>query len=154
MAGGARLEWYFGYKHAESDLTCQGFRSRDRWWDDYRYMLQFFNDNRIPFWEMRNDYSKSTADDDYCLFKSGEFYVVYLKQGGRTELDLSADTGEFSVRWYGPHNGGDLKTGTVPTVAGRGKRELGLPPGRPVKTGWYWFGRKRINRNTVHNQRG
>jgi hypothetical protein len=78
---------------------------------------------------MWNDNSKSTADDDYCLFKSGEVYVVYLKQGGRTELDLSADTGEFSVRWYGPHNGGDLKTGTVPTVAGRGKRELGLPPG-------------------------
>jgi hypothetical protein len=26
MAGGAGVEWYFGYDHPESDLTCENWR--------------------------------------------------------------------------------------------------------------------------------
>jgi hypothetical protein len=29
LAGGWGTEWYFGYKHPHSDLTCEDFRSRD-----------------------------------------------------------------------------------------------------------------------------
>jgi len=43
LAGGFGNEWYFGYQHAESDLTCQDFRSRDHWWDYCRYALEFMN---------------------------------------------------------------------------------------------------------------
>ena len=43
LAGGAGNEWYFGYKHAHSDLTCQDWRSRDLWWDQCRIALEFFN---------------------------------------------------------------------------------------------------------------
>ena len=131
MAGGAGLEWYFGYKHAHSDLTCQDFRSRDRWWDYCRHMLAFFDGNAIPFWEMENANAKTTADDDYCFCKPGEVYVVYRKQGGKTELDLSADEGTFSVRWYDPRNGGKLQTGSVANVSAGGKRDLGAPPNAP-----------------------
>lgn len=128
MAGGAGLEWYFGYKHAQSDLTCQDYRSRDRWWDTCRYMLEFFEHNDIPFWEMQNDNAKSSAKDDYCFYKPAEVYVVYLKQGGSTKLDLSDAAGEFSVQWYDPRGGGELKTVEVASVAGQGQRELGPPP--------------------------
>jgi len=128
MAGGAGTEWYFGYKHAHSDLTCEDWRSRDRWWDDCRYMLTFFGDYKIPFQHMQNDNAKSSADDDYCFFKPGEVYVVYLKQGSTTQLDLSGTRGRFSVRWYDPRNGGELQTGSVNSVSGGGKRRLGQPP--------------------------
>jgi len=141
MAGGAGLEWYFGYKHAHSDLSCQDYRSRDRWWDYCRYMLEFFENNKIPFWEMENDNSKSTADDDYCFYKPGEVYVVYLKQGGATKLDLGGAAGTFSVRWYDPRNGGKLKTGSLAEVGGGGLRDLGTPPGAP-KDDWVILVRK------------
>jgi len=36
MAGGAGVEWYFGYKHAHSDLTCQDFRVRENMWKQCR----------------------------------------------------------------------------------------------------------------------
>ena len=29
MAGGAGVEWYFGYKFAHSDLNCEDWHSRD-----------------------------------------------------------------------------------------------------------------------------
>jgi hypothetical protein len=33
MAGGAGVEYYFGYKLAQNDLVAEDFRSRDRSWD-------------------------------------------------------------------------------------------------------------------------
>ena len=33
MAGGAGVEYYFGYSLPENDLLCEDFRSRDRSWD-------------------------------------------------------------------------------------------------------------------------
>ncbi|NJL32425.1 MAG: DUF5060 domain-containing protein, partial [Phycisphaerales bacterium] len=69
LAGAWGNEWYFGYSHAESDLTLQDFRSRDSWWDYTRYALEFFNDNAIPYWEMNNDNNISSASNDYGFYK-------------------------------------------------------------------------------------
>ena len=41
MAGGAGVEWYFGYSYPHSDLTAQDWRSRDQMWDYTRYALEF-----------------------------------------------------------------------------------------------------------------
>jgi hypothetical protein len=128
MAGGWGDEYYFGYAHAHSDLTLEDFRSRDQWWDYPRYALQFFNENGIPFWEMVNDNAISSATDDYAFIKPGEVYTVYLKNGGTTNLDLSAATGSFSVHWFDPRNGGPLQTGSVTEVSGGAIRALGQPP--------------------------
>jgi hypothetical protein len=128
LAGGWGNEWYFGYKHAHSDLSCEDFRSRDRWWDYCRYALQFFDQNEIPFWEMASHDELTPAPDDYCLAKPGQVYVVYLKNGGTAELDLSNTRGSFEVRWYDPRHGGPLQTGTVRTVRGGSACSLGSPP--------------------------
>jgi len=128
MAGGAGLEFYFGYQHAHSDLTCQDYRSRDAFWDYCRHALSFFHDNDIPFWEMVNDNGVSTASSDYGFCKPGEVYVVYLKNGGTTSVDLRDAAGTFDVRWYNPRNGGPLREGTVRTVEGGGVVGIGLPP--------------------------
>jgi len=128
LAGGWGNEWYFGYAHHDSDLTCEDFRSRDAWWDYCRYALAFFNNNEIPFWEMHNDNAISSAANDYGFVKPGEVYVVYLKDGGTTDLDLSGATGTFDVQWFDPRNGGPLEHGTVVHVDAGGPVSIGLPP--------------------------
>ncbi len=135
MAGGAGLEWYFGYKHAHSDLTCEDWRSRDAWWDYCRYMLQFFKQNQVPFWDMQNADALISSKDDYCFCKPGAVYVVYLKHGGAADLDLTNVKGSFSVRWYDPRSGGALSKGSVVQIPGGAKRTLGLPPDS-VKGDW------------------
>ena len=132
MAGGAGVEYYFGYEHPESDLSCQDWRSRDHLWDLTRCAIEFFQ-KYLPFWEMKNDNAKTSADDDYCFTKQGEIYAVYLKNGGTTDLDLSDAAGTFEVKWYDPRSGGNLKDGSVKTVNGGGRRALGTAPAEPGK---------------------
>ena len=42
MAGGAGVEYYFGYQLPENDLVAEDFRSRERSWDYGRIALEFF----------------------------------------------------------------------------------------------------------------
>jgi len=135
MAGGAGNEWYFGYKHAHSDLTCQDWRSRDRWWDYCRCALEYFRVGQIPFWEMvcRDDLVGNPNHDTsrYCFAKPGEVYLVYLAQGGTAELDLRQARGTLAVGWFNPRTGGAIKPGKG--VKGGGKVTVGPPPAEADK---------------------
>jgi len=131
MAGGWGGEWYFGYQHPESDLTCQDWRSRDLWWDQCRVALEFFRDQQIPFWTMHEaDALVGNPQHDagtYAFAKDGELYLVFFV-GGRCELDLSGVEGTFTVGWFNPRTGGELVKGEG--VAGGGKVVL-TPPREP-----------------------
>ncbi len=81
MAGGAGVEYYYGYQLVQSDLTLQDFRSRDRMWDYTRYALQFFN-AYLPVSQMTSN--ESLVSNGWCLAQEGETYVVYLENGGTT----------------------------------------------------------------------
>ena len=126
MAGGAGLEWYFGYQHPHSDLTCQDYRTREKMWNQCRYALEFFKKYEIPFWDMKCDDDLTANTDDYCFYKPGEVYLIYLKHGGQVQLDVVA--GSFTYGWFNPRTGegldGLLKTGSV--RAGR-KADLAAP---------------------------
>ena len=140
MGGGGGLEYYFGYKFVENDLVCEDWRSRDQSWDYCRHAIGFFHNNKVPFWEMAPaDALVGNADsrnnDKYCLAKKGEAYVVYLANGGSTELDLSGAKGDFKVSWHNPRTGGALKSGSVKSVKGGGKVSLGNPPAE-TKQDW------------------
>ncbi len=136
MAGGAGIEWYFGYKHPQSDLTCQDYHSRAKMWRQCRYALEFFKKYEIPFWDMKCNDELTENTDDYCFYKAGETYLVYLKNGGKVQLDVtrqggasrSTAAGKFTYGWFNPRTGdsldGLLKTGAV--SAGR-KVELAAP---------------------------
>jgi hypothetical protein len=132
MAGGAGVEYYFGYQLPQHDLAGEDWRSRDRSWDYCRIALEFFPANAIPFWEMRNaDALVGNASNDngkYCLTKPGEIYLVYLPKGGTSGLDLSGASGTFTVQWFNPRQGGPLATGSVKSVTGGGTVALGGPP--------------------------
>ena len=128
MAGGAGVEWYFGYKHAHSDLTCQDFRVRQKMWEQCRTALEFFADHKIPFWEMSNANQLLETKNGYCLAQPRHLYLVYLKRGKPTTLDLSRADGQFEVRWFNPREGGDLQSGSTEAVSAGPKVALGSPP--------------------------
>ena len=125
MAGGAGVEYYFGYAFPQSDLTCQDWRSRDNMWNYTRHALRFF-DEHIPFWNMKNSNSLVAGVTSYCLAQPGEVYAVYLLNGGDATLDVSGYNKNFRVRWYNPRTG-EFAADTY-AIAGGAKTSLGLPP--------------------------
>ena len=135
MAGGAGVEYYFGYQLPENDLVAEDFRSREKSWDYGRIAVEFFRTHKVPFWEMSNANALvgNTSNDNsrYCLARQGELYLVYLPSGGTVDLDLSQAVGQFRVSWFDPRNGGQLTRGSVPSVAGGASRSVGLPPSVP-----------------------
>jgi hypothetical protein len=129
LAGGAGVEYYFGYRLPENDLACEDFRSREQSWNYCRIALQFFREQKVPFWEMQNaDALVGNAKHDnsrYCFAKAGETYLVYLPAGGAAQLDLAGAAGEFSVGWFNPRAGGALQGNA--TVAAGGPISLAAP---------------------------
>ncbi len=125
MAGGAGVEWYFGYAHPHSDLTCQDWRSRDMMWDQSRYAVEFFTKNDIPFTKMTPDDSITKDERDFCFYEPGHVYVVMRKQGGAFEIDLQDGNGDFSVRWFNPRSG--KFSGQAQTVSGGGMASVAAP---------------------------
>ncbi len=135
MAGGAGVEYYFGYKLPQNDLVCEDYRSRDKSWDYCRFALEFFQQNEIPFAEMSNadDLVGNPKHDNscYCLAKSGQLYLVYLPDGGDKPLDLKNASGKFRVQWFNPRSGGSLIDGSVAAIDGGNTVSLGAPPSDP-----------------------
>ncbi|HEX9188815.1 MAG TPA: DUF5060 domain-containing protein, partial [Vicinamibacteria bacterium] len=136
MAGGAGVEYYFGYALPQNDLLGEDWRSRERSWDFAAIALRFFRDERIPFWAMEpaDALVGNAAEDNsrYAFAKRGEVYLVYLPKGGTAELDLSGVDGSFGVAWLDPRKGGPLREGAVRQVQGGGPARLGAPPADPL----------------------
>ncbi len=120
MAGGAGVEYYFGYKLPENDLIMEDFRSRDKSWDYCRIAVNFLSDNKIPFQDMknRNELIGNTDlnKDKHCLAKDGEIYLIYLAYSKTTSLDLTGISGDFTIEWFNPMQGGKLQRGNIKTV--------------------------------------
>jgi hypothetical protein len=135
MAGGAGVEYYFGYKLPQNDLLCEDFRSRDKSWDYCRIALELFRTNKIPFWEMHNANALAGNAENknavFCLAKPGEVYLVYLSDGGAAHLNLTSVTGAFAVKWFNPRTGGALVESAIKSVNGGGTVLLGPPPSDP-----------------------
>lgn len=114
MAGGAGVEYYFGYRLLENDLVCEDFRSRDQSWDFCRIAIEFFHENEIPFWEMEpNDAlvgnPEGKSGQPWCLAKEGECYVIFLPKGADTPT-LKTDGMERSV--FDPVTGAETEDST------------------------------------------
>ncbi len=127
MAGGAGVEWYFGYNFPNNDLNCENWRTRDHLWNLTRYALGFFHDH-LPYPKMSFHDELTSAPDDYCFACPGEVYAIYLPAGGTTNLDLGGTTATFQIRWFNPREGGLLQIGTIASTTGPGKVNIGQPP--------------------------
>ncbi|NQU87888.1 MAG: DUF5060 domain-containing protein [Mariniphaga sp.] len=131
MAGAWGTEWYFGYKHDHSDLTCQDYRSRDLFWDQCKYVLDFFEGNNIPVCKT-NNMDELVVKGDYCLAIPGEMYIVFLRKG-KGEINLENASGNFSVKWFDPRNGGSLQLGKTNKIEGGTVNEIAGAPSEDNK---------------------
>ncbi|MDQ8180624.1 DUF5060 domain-containing protein [Pelagicoccus sp. SDUM812005] len=135
MAGGAGVEYYFGYKLPENDLVAQDYRSRHQSWKYGRIAIDFFQESGLPFERMRNADAlvgnPERKNGNFCLAEAGNAYLVYLPEGGEVKLDLSGASGKFKVDWFNPREGGKLLKGSVKRVEGGGKVSLGKAPADP-----------------------
>ncbi len=127
MAGGAGAEWYFGAKNHSNDLSCEDWRTRDRMWDYTNNAISFFNDH-IPFYEMESHDKLLKTKSGYCFAKPGSTYLLYLLYGGSGTLDLTGQSGNYSLRWYNPRTGGKLLRGSVEQVNAGSIIDFGKPP--------------------------
>jgi hypothetical protein len=104
LAGGAGVEYYYGYQTEANDLNAQDHRTRAHKYEQAKIARDFMHS--LPFWQMQSMDDLTTASDDYVFGKTGELYVVYLPKGGSTAINLP--TGNWQVQWFNPRKGGDL----------------------------------------------
>jgi hypothetical protein len=148
MGGGGGCEWYFGYAHPHSDLDCEDFRSRDMMWKLTTRALNFFR-KYLPFARMHPGDSLVFGANARVLASPGEFYAVYLPQGGSPTLDLGTSLETFTVSWFDPRNGGGMVAGTPASVTGPGFQSLG---NSPSAGDWVAFVRRAQNFPPVVNE--
>lgn len=127
MAGGAGVEWYFGYKYEHNDLNCEDWRSRDILWDQTKYALDFFQ-KYLPFTFMKSADDLTDNPDDYVFAQNQKFYAIYLSEVKNTKINLFGTDATFNVFWYNPRKGGELQTGSVKTIKGGQNISIGMPP--------------------------
>ncbi len=126
LAGGSGVEWYFGYRYPQTDLTCEDFRSRDNWWNQSTIATQFIQ--QFPLEELFSADELVNNKDAFCLAKPGEIYIIYLPAGAvNASIKLNGERA-YSVKWFNPRVGGELKTGNVQTVKDNGWKKIGNPP--------------------------
>ena len=103
--GGSGVEWYFGYDRPHSDLTCQDWRSRDRFWDIARYSIEIMGS--LPLAEMypRNHLLNTDTGDAYCLAADGKVYAVYFREWRDATIDLREHPGRYALGWFNPRTG-------------------------------------------------
>lgn len=126
LAGGAGVEWYCGYRYPHNDLNLEDFRSRDIWWKQSTIATRFVQ--QFPLEEMICNDEVVNVKGAFVLEKPGEIYIAYLPAGTQNaKISLSGDK-TYSVKWFNPRDGGDMQTGSVVTVKGKGFQSLGNPP--------------------------
>lgn len=119
MAGGAGVEYYFGYSYNHSDLTAEDYRSRAIMWDQSRYALEFFS--KFSFWNMTSSNQRVT-NNNWCLLDPtgcDPSIALYLPSGDTLDIDLrgiQVSGTSYSIEWYDPLNGGDFLNGTIASI--------------------------------------
>lgn len=134
LAGGWGLEFYFGYKHAHSDLSCQDWRSRDKFWDQCAHALRFFRAQDLPYVEMECLDDLLTGAPGFCFCKKHEAYLLLIKDTSKpAKLNLGQSNGAYTVEWFNPRSSGPLQKGSIRKLQGTGPQLLGTPPSDPGK---------------------
>lgn len=127
LSGVAGVEWYFGAKHVANDLTSEDWRLRDQLWEITNNAKRFF-EQYIPYWEMQPAQHLLNIEGAYCFAKEGEVYLIYLPKNKKGQIDFSDVTGDFSIDWYNPLEGGSLAKGSIVQISGGQQQMVGTPP--------------------------
>ncbi|NJB83947.1 DUF5060 domain-containing protein [Wenyingzhuangia aestuarii] len=104
MAGGAGVEYYYGYTDNDGDIHNQDHRLRGDLYKEGSYAIHFFNTyfQNYLIDAVSND-ELTENKNDYVLANNGKAYVVYLPKGGSTKIKLANK--RWKIQWYNPRNG-------------------------------------------------
>lgn len=129
MAGGAGVEWYFGWQNNSpfSDLSCEDWRTREGMYRQAKIGHDFFQVH-LPFWRMDPMDEAVVGHGVSGLAVPGEVYAIYLPNGGGTRFELGDEPGLYEVKWFNPRAGGELRNGPIRRVRGPGLAWTGFPP--------------------------
>jgi CubicO group peptidase (beta-lactamase class C family) len=129
MAGGAGVEWYFGWQNnsPHSDLSAEDWRTRENMYKQSRIALDFMHAH-LPFTKMKAAGDLVVGHGVYAFADPGQTYAIYLPNGGSTRFSLGETYGRFEVKWFDPRNGGPLRDGSVRIVRGPGPAWTGEAP--------------------------
>ncbi|MEO1012613.1 MAG: putative collagen-binding domain-containing protein, partial [Bacteroidota bacterium] len=141
MAGAAGVEWYFGWENPPNDLNAEDWRSRNNLWEQSKVAKDFFS--QIEYTRMRSMDSLISLGDNYCFAVPDDTYVIYLKNGSSTKLNLEGQKGEFQVFWYNPRKGGPFLRTEIKRIQGGTWCNLGFPPKNRYKD-WVVLVKKRV----------
>ncbi|OEK08120.1 hypothetical protein A8C32_01275 [Flavivirga aquatica] len=126
IAGGAGVMWYGG---KNGDFRTENFNRFATLFDWSKIaILQFFEGNALEYWKMQNNDALASGNKNRCLAQEGKTYIIYLENGGSSNLNLTGQSGNFKVKWFNPRTGGNLKNGSVRTITGGGNKSIGNPP--------------------------
>jgi hypothetical protein len=75
---------------------------------------------------------------DYMLAKPGKYYIIYLPNGGTSYIDVGVQNVKLDVKWYNPRTGGELVAGSIGTISGNGRQNIGTAPST-VNDDWVVF---------------
>ncbi|MBL7185249.1 MAG: DUF5060 domain-containing protein [Phycisphaerae bacterium] len=122
-------------------LETENFAKYEDLWRYIWFARKFLQEN-VPFWEMEpaDDLlegesvfkGKTSTHDGQVFARPGQCYALYFPSARQTgTLDLTAEGGEFTKRWYNPRTG--RFAGPTAQVKGGGKIAIGPPPEDPEK---------------------
>ncbi|MBX3744734.1 MAG: hypothetical protein KF833_05445 [Verrucomicrobiae bacterium] len=136
MAGGAGVEWYFGWQNNSpfSDLSCEDWRTRESMYRQTRIALDFFHEH-LPFWWLAPADEAVVGHGAQGLFAPGELYAIHLPHGGGTRFDLGDHPGLYEILWFNPRTGEGLRPGNIRQGPGPGLTWTGFPPGTDYASG-------------------
>lgn len=131
MAGGGGFEWYLkrdGDGHAY-DLAVEDLREFDQLWDQTGYFVTFFRDILqgdlgVSMQSLQRDNALTSTTNDWVLSDPGSAYVIFLREGGTTTINLPDDKA-YRANWFNPRTG-ELTSGGTPQ--GNGDQSIGNPP--------------------------
>lgn len=143
MAGGGGFEWYLknnGAGHAY-DLAVENQREFDNHWKQSGHLVSFFNGffpgEGYDLEDLTPGNSLTSSGSDWVLADPGSAYLVFLRDGGSTNITLSGG-GQYRVTWFNPRTGQMVERSNLP---GSGSQGLGNPPNQTSED-WLVFVRR------------
>jgi hypothetical protein len=105
MAGGAGVEYYYGYKTEQNDLNAEDHRTREVKYKEAAIAQQFFTALAVE--SMKANDELTASEEDY-VFGNENQLVVYLPKGVSTAINLPK--GSWSAKVFDPIKGGFKST--------------------------------------------
>ena len=121
MAGGAGVEWYFGWHKPPNDLNAEDWRSRENIWKQSLIARRIMEE--VPYTEMQSRSDLSSGEDILYMSKGDEIFLIYFKSAKSTTVNLP--DGDFDLTWFNPLTG---EASDKAKLDGK-SANLGDPPG-------------------------